>query len=343
MPKFAEMLDTMNKKKRNSVRVLSGFNPSFEPIASLTMPRLRAYAERHGFQLSIKENMHADGLPVSWGKVEIIRDALKSGSEDLFWIDADALIVLPDQDIRDYTEGSGDLYVAWHGPEAARIVWPEFVPHFNVGVMFIRNTPWAHDFLARVWDWRGKLKHFWSDQAAFHYELGYLSILGMGQDIDNLADRSHIARLDCRWNTLPGGVLTDDPIVHHYAGLGSERSHVIQVDLELQSIKDAVPLARQKIVEQQNQLLLRLRLAHRKFELNDHGSKILRDEADARLSEINRLRQEVEDVRNVLASTRSALDQLAEELVTKKREAEYLEKELQSARTPRRRAAWFRR
>lgn len=294
----------------SKILLLTGYNSAFEPIAALTIPKLREYAARHAHPILVHEEMDAGSLAPSWAKIAFIRDALASDVNFVFWIDADALIVRPDQDIRDYISGDGDLHIAWHGPEDAQIMWPGFIPHYNAGVMVVRNTAWARDFFERVWFWRGKIKHYWNDQAAIHHVLGHMSTLGMGEDIENESDRSRVVHLDCAWNTIPGGIVVENPIVHHYAGIGSEREHLIKVDIELQNEMEQSPEIRKTILAQYNILCLRLRLAHRRWTVSNHESNHFQSTMQHLEADISKLNTDISNVQSEAEHLRSELDQV---------------------------------
>jgi len=241
--------------------LLTGHDAHYRSLAALTVPQMRRYAASHGYDIRVLDQMDAGESPVEWAKIKVIRDALQDDVEFLLWIDADALIVRLDQDIRECISADVDLYMAWHGPDSARVDWAGFVPHYNSGVMLIRNTPWAHDFFSRVWDQRGRIRHAWNDQAAIHWVLGYMSSLGRAGDIENEADRSHVGRLESRWNSIPGVVMADDPVIHHYSALGRFRNRLIEADMaSLETRKDSEAF-RRAMSYQISMMCVALRLA----------------------------------------------------------------------------------
>lgn len=203
------------------VRILTGYNAAFLPIANLTVPRLRDYAARHGFEFDAATDMDAAPFNTIWAKVPLILKALDEGVEFVIWIDSDALIIRLEQDIRDSISEHADIQMVWHGPDTSRIDFPGFVPHYNAGIMLIRNTEWSRDFFTRVWELRFTIDHLWCDQAAILWLLGYRECIGAGADMGDVPDRAHVGRLDCAWNSIPGVVMSDDPVIHHYAGMGN--------------------------------------------------------------------------------------------------------------------------
>jgi hypothetical protein len=98
----------------------------------------------------------------------------------LLWLDVDTLIIRDDIDIRSVIEPGVDLYLSWHGPETAARCWPNFSPHFNTGVMLIRNGSWSSDFFSRVWEVGQIDSAPWRDQSTIIRLLGYDNVHELG-------------------------------------------------------------------------------------------------------------------------------------------------------------------
>lgn len=214
------------------IQVLTAYNDAFLPIAKMTVPLLRDFAVRHGHDFRVSTDMDAGSLNTIWAKIALINEALENGgAEFVFWIDSDALILQPDRDIRDSIVDQADLHMTWHGPDTGRSDWHVPNPHYNAGIMLVRNSAWSRDFFARVWEMRFVKHHVWNDQAVILRLLGYRKCIGLGDDED-VPDRAHVAHLGCEWNSIPGGVMADDPIIHHYAGMENEdRARLIALDV----------------------------------------------------------------------------------------------------------------
>jgi hypothetical protein len=190
--------------------------------------------------------------PRGWIKIEAIRAALEDDFDFLFWIDADAIVLRRDADIRTAAIDGASLQMAWHGPDTSKIEAANFVPHFNSGVMLIRVNDWSRDFFRRVWD-VGQLPHHWSDQATMLHLLGYDECLGLGPNRPEEPDRNRLARLDTIWNSAPGLAVASDAIIHHYAGVSnpSTRLRLIEVDTKTAPLREgASPSLRQAFADQ---------------------------------------------------------------------------------------------
>jgi hypothetical protein len=129
--------------------------------------------------------------------------------------------------------------MVWHGPDTAEIMAADFVPHFNSGVMLIRASDWSRAFFERVWQ-IGQMPHAWFDQATILHVLGYDGCLGLGPNRPDEPNRSHLARLDTIWNSIPGLATAPDPIVHHYAGISnpSTRLKMVEADALTASMRE---------------------------------------------------------------------------------------------------------
>lgn len=195
----------------------------YAALAKLTLPRMEAFAARHGHDLRIHQLEDTD-LDRAWMKIPPILDALDSDFEFVVWLDIDALIVRLDRDILDAARPGIDLLMSWHKPDTAQLHGPpcpehRAPAHYNAGVCLIRRSNWSRDFFARMLTMRGQLNHPWSDQAALHVMLGLNESLGLGPDLADAPDRSSVGHLDTAWNSIPGVAMADDPVIHHFAGL----------------------------------------------------------------------------------------------------------------------------
>lgn len=204
----------------------------FAQIAALTLPRMEAYAARHGYEL-IVHKPDGSGFSNSWMKIPAIISALRSGFDFILWLDIDALILRTDRDILQEVQPGIDLLASWHGPETVRLDGMPFPPHFNAGVYLIRKSDWSLEFFTRLLAMHGKFTHPWHEQAALLTLLGYNESLGNGPDVPNARDRAHVGRLDPIWNSIPGIAMAADPVIHHFAGLkGAIRPDLIKANVE---------------------------------------------------------------------------------------------------------------
>jgi hypothetical protein len=216
-------------------------NSEYAALAQLTLPRMQAFAARHGHELRV-HRMEDTHLDRAWMKVPPILDALQGDFEFVVWLDIDALILRLDRDILDEAQPGIDLLVSWHGPDTAQPEGPTITPHYNAGIYLIRRSDWSKDFFARMLALHGQVKHTWSDQAALHLMLGLNESLGFGPDLADVADRAYVGRLDPAWNSIPGVAVSDDPVIHHFAGLPhATRLKLLRSNVAILEFYDSAP------------------------------------------------------------------------------------------------------
>lgn len=223
---------------KSSVCLLTACDSVQQPLADLTIPRMKAFAATHGYE---QRFIHGDNWkrPRGWLKIEAIRAALEDGFDFILWMDVDAIVLRNDVDVRTAAVDGADLHMAWHGPNTSEIMATDFVPHFNSGIMLIRATDWSRAFFKQVWE-IGQLRHPWFDQATILHALGFDECLGLGPNRPGEPNRSRLARLDTAWNSIPGLATVPDPIVHHYAGISnpSTRLKMVEADALTASMRE---------------------------------------------------------------------------------------------------------
>lgn len=131
-------------------------------MAAHTLPRMHAYAARHGAEFSCV-NLQAD-VPPSWVKVPCVAKALEQFDEVL-WLDADVVVRRSDESVFAEVAEQSILAVVEHHTSCGD------VPNFG---MFVARRGLA-DTLNFVWKHRREqfLNHPWWEQAAMLEQLGY--------------------------------------------------------------------------------------------------------------------------------------------------------------------------
>lgn len=140
-----------------------GVGPAFEQMFEIALPSFEAFAERHDYDLLIPHvgDEQLEQRPASWWKVPALVDALRSGYDEVLWIDADAVVV----------DDGDDLDVP---PE----FWQALVAHRTnegevPGAGFWLVRPPMLPVLDRVWSMTNYLRHRWWEQGALCDLLGY--------------------------------------------------------------------------------------------------------------------------------------------------------------------------
>ena len=115
----------------------------------------KEYCEKYDIEYFAETNEQtiregSDNRAVQWYKIKFIQQQLRETSADyVIFIDADAVFVKPEKDVRDIIE---------QHLERDLIISEDFGPDtVNTGVMIFKNVPWSIDFLERIWEGGNKI------------------------------------------------------------------------------------------------------------------------------------------------------------------------------------------
>jgi hypothetical protein len=153
----------------------------------------------------------AEGRPPAWGKVPLLLAALQS-ADVVAWVDADALVLDPSQDLAGEMRAGKDLYLVEHAHPSGEVT-------ANSGVMMLRTSRWSRRFLDRVWACEDLTDHMWWENAAIMRVLGYRIDTQPVTRGDDARLVRKVRFLDTAWNSIPHHVASPDPRIVHFAGL----------------------------------------------------------------------------------------------------------------------------
>jgi hypothetical protein len=177
----------------------------------LTVPTIKRYANRHGMDSQVAELLDF-GLPPSWLKVTLLRDLLDQGYDGVLWVDADALFVRTDEDIRTLATAPWN----WVHNEYYQPGQP-CVP--CAGVLAV--TQGAQPILDHVWKLQEVYRdHPWWEQRAA------LEVFGWDEPSGTLRNPDGQAALPARWNSTPASPGDDLPVIYHASGIFPVESRV---------------------------------------------------------------------------------------------------------------------
>lgn len=204
-------------------------------LLELAREPLEDYAARHGYDLVVEQEPVAPERPLSWSKIPLLRRAL-ADHDVAVWVDADAIFVDTSADLADELEPDRFLYFVQHrfGDLDAG----------NCGVLMLRSSWEAEEFLDRVWSMTQFLDHPWWEQGAV------LTLLGYEVPLD--ACHARIRRpsawftrtklLTNEWNSIRLDP-APRPRIKHYAGETHEaRVRGMTADLDEFRRRRALPL-----------------------------------------------------------------------------------------------------
>jgi hypothetical protein len=164
----------------------------YAPLLDLTEAMHRDYAERHGMVYH-----RVDGAVTKWNgtwdQIPCILDALSTGADEVYWLDADAMIVSDD-----------DLGQALpHHPAPRRLAMcrhPGPPEHWNCGVLMAQNSHAVREFFRRVLKKGPGMPPWWQQQV-------------MNDMLETPVWGWLIRALDDRWNSTWGVNEARDPVV----------------------------------------------------------------------------------------------------------------------------------
>jgi SAM-dependent methyltransferase len=115
----------------------------------------KEYCDKYGFEYFSQTDNDtirntSDNRAVQWYKIKFIQQQLEESNVDyIMFMDADAIFVKPEVDIRTIIEDYLDKEL---------IISEDFGPDIvNTGVMIFKNTNWSVDFLKRIWEGGNKI------------------------------------------------------------------------------------------------------------------------------------------------------------------------------------------
>jgi hypothetical protein len=112
----------------------------------------RDYCRGHGYRFICRKSGFDKTRPPSWSKILFTKQYLPD-CDWLFWSDADALVTNFSTKLESFVDPDHDFLIT------------KDINGINAGHYFIKNTPWAYDFLDRVWD-TDDVHHYWWEQAS---------------------------------------------------------------------------------------------------------------------------------------------------------------------------------
>jgi hypothetical protein len=168
-------------------------------LLAMTRPIHAAYCDRHRIDyLATEEDVCRAARGPYWAKVDRIIEALRSGYEQVAWLDTDCVVVDASYDIFDASGFGIAVCECFDSPSIER--------HFNVGVLLVTDSPHVRAFLD-TW-YAMPTSQRWPEQEPF---------------IELMAARPHrdlLTILPNRFNCLDIHMEARDPIIRTFHGDG---------------------------------------------------------------------------------------------------------------------------
>ena len=150
------------RPKTFKVGIISLCDSGVEAICAQSTANKQAYADLHGYDLIVDEDIVDRNRPTSWSKLLAMRKYLPE-YDFLFYVDIDTIIMNPEQKLEDIVDYDYDQILAADKNGV------------NCGVWMVRNTPWMLWFIDELWaqdqlvapkSWNMLFKY---EQRAFHF------------------------------------------------------------------------------------------------------------------------------------------------------------------------------
>jgi hypothetical protein len=238
----------------------TAYDQKFAAVAAHTIPAMRRYAERYGFDFA----EHVDPIcdrPTTWVKIYLAREKFAQGYDTIFWVDADALIRRFDEDIRDHIDGDHEFYFVkedFHASEEFHN--PKAKSRLNCGIFLMRKSEIANQFLDSV------LSHAEFTNQGFFEQAAVIAAFGLWSNFEDKLHRadepngftSRLKFLPPRWNRFMGFDRDPEAIVHHFIMLNNDAKAAA---LEIDTIFDQMG-PRDAVREEQFGAVIRTLLHH---------------------------------------------------------------------------------
>jgi hypothetical protein len=177
----------------------------FYDMARLTYQRHSAYARAHKFDYwSLMGDYVPDMKHGSWAKVLLILKAIYQQYEYIAWIDSDAAIMDFGADLRDAMPKDKYLgCVSHYAPWFDKLQVPK---HFNVGVMYVRNSELTTQFF-QAWSSAYPGVERWAEQGVFNNMITQPEYTPLFHQVED------------KWNATVNVNMVDKPAVKGWHGV----------------------------------------------------------------------------------------------------------------------------
>jgi glycosyltransferase involved in cell wall biosynthesis/predicted O-methyltransferase YrrM len=196
-------------------------------LLELTRRRHEEYARAHGMDYLCRCGPRQSERHPCWDKIPLILEVLRDGKHDqIFWLDADTMIVDRTRDLRAALPADAWLGMVHHGEP----------PYFNNGVMYIRNTPMSRAFFEELWrTW--PVPEGWLDNETL------IALLRR-----DAAKWPGVCLLPDEWNSTIHQNECRRPVVRAWHGYGDAAARYVSMELCLEDVifKEKRDAARQR-------------------------------------------------------------------------------------------------
>ena len=144
--------------------LITGYNATYTPLASLTVPLMYQYAERHGFDVRIYTSPIISDIPyaIYWTGVCGALEAFGSGYDRVIYLDADQMITNPDivpevaqAGVAISKDWGADAVEPWHFSMCG------WIAHKNSAILFRKALQLEPDFREKPFPEQAPMQHLY--------------------------------------------------------------------------------------------------------------------------------------------------------------------------------------
>jgi hypothetical protein len=143
------------KKRKNRIAFINSYDAGYKNIADLTVPNKKEYCAKNGYDFLEIVDEDTQGKHPAFAKFSSTLKYMPF-YDWVFYNDTDSLIMNYNIKLESFIDNNYDLIVSYD------------INGLNSGQWFIKNTPWAYNFLTKVYN-RNEFSSFggWADQVSF--------------------------------------------------------------------------------------------------------------------------------------------------------------------------------
>ena len=140
------------------IAIVSLYDQNYKHIGQHSDENKRKYAKKHGYDVFIYHNILDTKRPAAWSKILAIQKHL-SDYDWIYWSDADSLIMNTDMRLENFIDDKIDLIISKGCYDG----------NLNTGSFLLKNSPWSHALLKKIYAQEGFINNSLWEQAALQH------------------------------------------------------------------------------------------------------------------------------------------------------------------------------
>lgn len=148
-----------NNFKKTKIAIISLYDDGYKHIGQYSDENKQRYAKKHGYDVFIYHELLDASRPGPWSKILAIQKHL-ADYDWIYWSDADSLIMNTDIKLESFIDDEHDMIISKEC----------YYGYLNTGSFLIKNSPWSHELLRRIYAQEQFIfqTSFWEQAALAH-------------------------------------------------------------------------------------------------------------------------------------------------------------------------------